>query len=84
MEQYADSFKQYQIPEAIITFRQGFGRLIRSASDRGVVVVMDNRLTSKPYGLHFVGALPECTVVRAPLASLREHVAKWLPDVVVG
>ena len=84
MEQYSDSFKQYQIPEAIITFRQGFGRLIRSASDRGVVVVMDSRLTSKPYGAHFVGALPECTTVRAPLASLREHVAKWLPDIVVG
>lgn len=84
MEQYADSFKQYQIPEAIITFRQGFGRLIRSAADRGVVVVMDNRLTSKPYGVHFVGALPECTVVRAPLSALRDNVAKWLPDVVVG
>jgi DNA polymerase-3 subunit epsilon/ATP-dependent DNA helicase DinG len=84
MEQYSDSFKQYQIPEAIITFRQGFGRLIRSAADRGVVVVMDNRLTSKPYGVHFIGSLPECTVVRAPLGALRDHVAKWLPDLVVG
>lgn len=84
MEQYADSFKQYQVPEAIITFRQGFGRLIRSAADRGVVVVMDNRLTAKPYGVHFLGALPECTVVRAPLGALRDNVAKWLPDVVVS
>jgi DNA polymerase-3 subunit epsilon/ATP-dependent DNA helicase DinG len=79
MEQYQDSFNQYQVPEAIITFRQGFGRLIRSASDRGVVVVMDNRLTAKQYGAQFLGALPDCTTVRAPLATLREHVARWLP-----
>lgn len=84
MELYPEAFKQYQVPEAIITFRQGFGRLIRSATDRGVVVVMDNRLTSKPYGAHFLGALPDCTVVRAPLGALRDHVANWLPDVVEG
>ncbi|MCU0474544.1 MAG: exonuclease domain-containing protein [Anaerolineae bacterium] len=84
MEQYAEPFKQYQVPEAIITFRQGFGRLIRSATDKGVVVVMDNRLTTKPYGAHFVGALPDCTVVRAPLGGLGEHVKRWLPELTKG
>jgi len=57
-------FGQYQLPEAIIRFKQGFGRLIRSTSDRGIVVVLDLRIVTKSYGRQFIAALPELEVVR--------------------
>jgi ATP-dependent DNA helicase DinG len=47
------SFRDYMIPEAVIKFRQGFGRLVRTKSDRGVVVVTDRRIVSKNYGAIF-------------------------------
>jgi ATP-dependent DNA helicase DinG len=53
-------FRDYQLPEAVIKFRQGFGRLIRTATDRGVVLVTDPRMTTKPYGKTFMESLPEC------------------------
>ena len=55
-------FVEYQLPEAIIKFKQGFGRLIRSHADRGRVVVLDKRLVSKPYGRKFIEALPPVNV----------------------
>lgn len=51
-------FIDYQLPEAIIKLKQGFGRLIRSHADRGQVVILDQRITSKPYGRLFLNALP--------------------------
>ena len=56
-------FMDYQIPEAIIKLKQGFGRLIRSASDRGQVVILDPRVRTKRYGQIFLDSLPECTVI---------------------
>ena len=56
-------FFDYQLPEAIIKLRQGFGRLIRSQRDRGIVVMLDPRLRSKPYGRLFLESLPECELV---------------------
>ena len=50
----------YQLPEAILRFRQGFGRLIRSQSDRGIVVILDPRVTRKHYGRRFLDSLPPC------------------------
>ncbi len=55
-------FNEYQLPEAVIKFKQGFGRLIRSQSDTGIVVVLDPRIKTKPYGRTFINSLPECTV----------------------
>jgi ATP-dependent DNA helicase DinG len=57
-------FNEYSLPEAIIKFKQGFGRLIRSKSDRGIVVVLDKRLATKSYGKQFLAALPPCRVER--------------------
>jgi ATP-dependent DNA helicase DinG len=51
-------FTNYSLPRAVIAFKQGFGRLIRSSTDRGVVVVLDQRLVSKYYGKVFVRSLP--------------------------
>lgn len=56
-------FTDYQLPEAIIKLRQGFGRLIRSRTDRGIVVLLDPRLSSKPYGRLFLESLPDCEIV---------------------
>lgn len=57
-------FTQYQLPEAVIRFKQGFGRLIRSKTDTGFVVVLDHRIVTKPYGRQFVTALPDIELVR--------------------
>lgn len=56
------AFEEYSLPEAILRLRQGVGRLIRSRSDRGSIVILDSRILSKPYGRRFLAALPECPV----------------------
>jgi Rad3-related DNA helicase len=66
------------VPQAVLRFRQGFGRLIRSKSDHGVVVVLDSRITSKPYGASFLKSVPPATVLRAPLAEVTAGVREWL------
>jgi ATP-dependent DNA helicase DinG len=53
-------FRDFQLPEAVIKFRQGFGRLIRTSSDSGVVLVTDPRMSTKPYGATFASSLPAC------------------------
>jgi ATP-dependent DNA helicase DinG len=58
-----DPFNDYQLPSAIIKFKQGFGRLIRSKTDSGIVVVLDSRIINKPYGRKFLDAIPRCRVV---------------------
>ncbi|MEM6688206.1 MAG: helicase C-terminal domain-containing protein [Planctomycetota bacterium] len=67
-------FRDYQLPEAIIKFRQGFGRLIRTRDDEGMVVVLDPRVRTKPYGRFFVDSLPDMEVMhvsRVPFRRLR-------------
>jgi len=77
-EEFEDPFNEYHLPEAILRFRQGFGRLIRTQSDRGVVVIMDRRVLTKQYGRFFVNSLPNCTKVEGPVKDLPNKVAKWL------
>ena len=57
-----DPFSEYSLPEAILKLRQGVGRLIRTASDEGIIVILDNRVVTKNYGRAFLKALPECPV----------------------
>jgi ATP-dependent DNA helicase DinG len=61
-ERGGDPFTEYSLPEAILKFRQGVGRLIRTKSDRGIVVILDNRIVTRPYGRAFMQALPKCRV----------------------
>jgi len=61
-EQGGDAFKQYSLPEAVLKFRQGVGRLIRSATDTGIVVILDPRIHTKWYGKYFLKALPNAPV----------------------
>ena len=56
-------FRDYQLPEAILKLKQGFGRLIRSKSDTGMVVILDPRIRTKPYGRLFLASLPKCRQV---------------------
>lgn len=77
-EMYEDPFGDYYVPEAILKFRQGFGRLIRAGSDRGVVAILDRRIISKQYGRLFLESLPQCTIRRGPAASLASETARWL------
>jgi ATP-dependent DNA helicase DinG len=56
-------FMDYSVPEAIIKLKQGFGRLIRSKTDKGIVVLLDSRVKTKRYGKLFLDALPDCKVV---------------------
>ncbi len=62
-----DPFKDYSLPSAVIKFRQGIGRLIRTQSDEGRIVILDPRVTTKWYGRYFLRALPECPVEAEPL-----------------
>jgi DNA polymerase-3 subunit epsilon/ATP-dependent DNA helicase DinG len=77
-ETYEYPFDQYTVPEAILRFRQGFGRLIRTRSDRGVVAVFDHRILSKRYGRAFVESLPKCTLRVGPVEALPREASRWL------
>jgi DNA polymerase-3 subunit epsilon/ATP-dependent DNA helicase DinG len=77
-ETFESPFYEYQVPEAILRFRQGFGRLIRTQSDRGVVAIFDRRVLSKHYGSLFIDSLPQCTLRRGKLADLPRAAAQWL------
>ncbi|MFL6584942.1 MAG: ATP-dependent DNA helicase [Chthoniobacterales bacterium] len=57
-----DPFSEYSLPEAILKLRQGVGRLIRTKSDRGIIVILDNRIVTKAYGRAFLKALPDSPV----------------------
>jgi ATP-dependent DNA helicase DinG len=61
-DQGGSSFFEYSVPQAIISLKQGLGRLIRSTTDRGVLAVLDPRLTTKSYGRLFLKSLPQCRV----------------------
>jgi len=59
-EQGGNSFYEYSVPQAAITLKQGLGRLIRSARDRGVLSILDPRLRTKAYGRYFLASIPQC------------------------
>jgi DNA polymerase-3 subunit epsilon/ATP-dependent DNA helicase DinG len=77
-ETFDSPFFQYTIPEAVLRFRQGFGRLIRRQDDEGVVVVLDKRVLTKRYGRLFLQALPECMVLRQRIGRVGELTLRWL------
>jgi len=66
-----EPFTTYQLPTAVLRFRQGFGRLIRSATDRGVVCVLDRRITDRSYGRVFLNSLPPGIPITVKLADVR-------------
>ena len=77
-ETFENAFSEYTLPEAILRFRQGFGRLIRTQSDRGVVAILDRRVLSKQYGKLFLQSLPACHQVISSIEDLPDDAARWL------
>lgn len=77
-ETFDDAFNEYHLPEAILRFRQGFGRLIRTQSDRGVVVILDKRIITKRYGRAFLESLPACQIQNGSMRDLPASAARWL------
>lgn len=77
-EQNIDGFRSYALPSAVIRFRQGFGRLIRSGQDRGVVMVLDNRLVDKWYGQAFLSSLPNVNIFVESNNGIVDLVKTWL------
>jgi DNA polymerase-3 subunit epsilon/ATP-dependent DNA helicase DinG len=77
-ELYDDPFSQYAVPLAVLRFKQGFGRLIRRKTDRGVMAVLDGRICSRTYGQTFLRSLPSCGLERARVRELPGLAAAWL------
>ncbi|HEU0073583.1 MAG TPA: helicase C-terminal domain-containing protein [Dehalococcoidia bacterium] len=75
---YDEPFEQYAVPNAILRFRQGFGRLIRSKTDRGVLLVLDRRLRARAYGDTFLRSLPRCTLRDLASREIAGAVEEWL------
>lgn len=73
-------FAEHALPEAILRFRQGFGRLIRTRNDRGVLVILDRRVTHAHYGKEFIKAIPEAQWKKVSAAQLHEEIEEWLPE----
>jgi DNA polymerase-3 subunit epsilon/ATP-dependent DNA helicase DinG len=78
-EAFDDAFAGYAVPQAVLRFKQGFGRLIRSSSDRGICAVLDRRILTRRYGATFLQSLPECTVEVGSSHELPRAAREWLP-----
>jgi Rad3-related DNA helicase len=77
-EQVRDAFAQLALPQAALRLKQGFGRLIRRSSDRGAVVILDNRILGKDYGKAFLDVLPPASRFVGPAAEIADQVGGWL------
>lgn len=74
----ADPFREYTLPAAVLRFKQGFGRLIRTTTDRGAVVVLDSRVARRNYGRSFIAALPRCTAFSGGVDGICARLGEWL------
>ena len=72
------SFMELSVPEAVIKFRQGIGRLIRRSDDKGVVVVLDRRIYEKKYGSIFIASMPDCKKAYEPVSELSRRINSFI------
>lgn len=72
-EEGRDAFREYQVPEAVLALKQGFGRLIRSKTDRGILAILDNRIQRMGYGRTFLESLPNYAIAH-DLAALKQFM----------
>ncbi len=79
-----DSFMSYTIPQAVIRFKQGFGRLIRSRTDRGVVLILDSRVVNKGYGKIFLQSLPNPRLVTGSVETVFSEIENFFATSVSG
>ncbi len=78
-EQYDNEFMDFTLPAAILQFRQGVGRLIRTQSDIGAVVILDGRVVNRRYGQRFLDAMPPAPVRQIPIAAAAAELREFLP-----
>ena len=76
-ERYDDPFVQFQLPQAALRLRQGFGRLIRTNTDYGAVVLLDRRVVTRDYGEVLLGSLPDARTEHLPLDEIASRVSAW-------
>jgi len=76
-----DSMNDYYIPEAVIGFKQGIGRLIRTTTDRGVVFVLDSRLLARSYSHRFLNSIPRCAVSFGSFDECLEEAGRWFAQI---
>ena len=79
-EQVRDPFSQLALPQAALRLKQGFGRLIRRSTDRGAVVILDNRILGRDYGKAFLDVLPPASRYVGPGAEVADRVGEWLDN----
>lgn len=72
------AFYDYSLPEAILRFKQGVGRLIRNEEDRGIIFVLDNRIMSTKYGKDFLDSIPDVIVEKKPMHVLTHSIENWI------
>ena len=72
-----NSFMHYMMPNALLKYKQGFGRLIRNKTDTGMVIVLDNRIKTKKYGHYFEDIIPAKTHITSSDLELYDHVGRW-------
>lgn len=73
-----DGFRHFSLPEAVIKFKQGFGRLIRTGYDRGAVIILDKRIVNKRYGQKFLNSLPVSSHMRGNKIKMLNNIKNWL------
>ncbi|MGM9928180.1 MAG: ATP-dependent DNA helicase DinG [Bacillus sp. (in: firmicutes)] len=78
-EKGGNAFSSYSLPEAIMRFRQGFGRLIRTKEDKGVCIVCDKRIISTSYGGDFLRSIPKVDVIPVISSEIHDKIKTWLP-----
>lgn len=71
-------FMKYSVPQAVIQFKQGFGRLVRTVNDRGIVVVYDTRVIDTQYGKYFLRSLPKPRMEQSAAADMAARIREWL------
>jgi ATP-dependent DNA helicase DinG len=75
-----NAFMEYTVPQAVVKFRQGFGRLIRRKTDRGAVVILDRRILTKHYGKVFLRSLPDLRLVRGARGELVSQLEAFFAE----
>jgi len=71
---------EYTVPQAVIRFRQGFGRLIRQKTDRGIVLILDSRVVRRGYGRLFLHSLPDVPVATMPRVELVQKLRDFFAN----
>ncbi|MBY0096575.1 ATP-dependent DNA helicase DinG [Mesobacillus maritimus] len=78
LQQGGNPFNELSLPEAVLRFKQGFGRLVRSSTDRGIIFVFDRRIITTSYGKAFLQSIPTVPIQRATIDEMINFINKWL------